>query len=108
MSARGTLWTATCCQDIPNAMTMLGAGIVMASTLYITLREVSLGKPEPSAERVDQLVVRLQPDFLANLIFGSAACNDVSRASFTSATALFNAWSKQDACRSRVRSARLS
>src|SRR4026209_71754 len=25
--------------DIPNTMTMLGAGIVMASTIYITLRE---------------------------------------------------------------------
>jgi drug/metabolite transporter (DMT)-like permease len=39
--------------DIPNAMTMLGAGIVMASTIYITLREARLGKPEPSVERVD-------------------------------------------------------
>jgi drug/metabolite transporter (DMT)-like permease len=39
--------------DIPNAMTMLGAGIVMASTIYITLREARLGKPEPSPERVD-------------------------------------------------------
>lgn len=39
--------------DIPNTMTMLGAGIVMASTLYITLRESRLGKPEPPAERVD-------------------------------------------------------
>jgi len=39
--------------DIPNAMTMLGAGIVMASTIYITLRETRLGKPEPSVERVD-------------------------------------------------------
>jgi drug/metabolite transporter (DMT)-like permease len=40
-------------RDIPNAMTMLGAGIVMASTLYITLREARLGKPEPAVERVD-------------------------------------------------------
>jgi drug/metabolite transporter (DMT)-like permease len=39
--------------DIPNTMTMLGAGIVMASTIYITLREARLGKPEPPAERVD-------------------------------------------------------
>jgi drug/metabolite transporter (DMT)-like permease len=39
--------------DIPNAMTMLGAGIVMASTIYITLREARLGKPEPSPERVE-------------------------------------------------------
>jgi uncharacterized membrane protein len=39
--------------DIPNTMTMLGAGIVMASTIYITVREARLGKPEPPAERVD-------------------------------------------------------
>jgi drug/metabolite transporter (DMT)-like permease len=39
--------------DIPNTMTMLGAGIVMASTIYITMREARLGKPEPPAERVD-------------------------------------------------------
>ena len=32
---------------------LLGAGIVMASTIYITLREARLGKPEPSPERVD-------------------------------------------------------
>ena len=37
--------------DIPNTMTMLGAGIVMASTIYITLREARLGKPEPPPER---------------------------------------------------------
>jgi drug/metabolite transporter (DMT)-like permease len=40
-------------RDVPNTMTMLGAGIVMASTIYITLREARLGKPEPAAERVD-------------------------------------------------------
>jgi drug/metabolite transporter (DMT)-like permease len=39
--------------DVPNAMTMLGAGIVMASTIYITLREARLGKPEPPPERID-------------------------------------------------------
>jgi drug/metabolite transporter (DMT)-like permease len=39
--------------DVPNAMTMLGAGIVMASTIYITLREARLGKPEPPPERVE-------------------------------------------------------
>ena len=39
--------------DIPNAMTMLGAGIVMASTIYITLRESRLGAPKPPQERVD-------------------------------------------------------
>jgi hypothetical protein len=32
---------------------MLGAGIVLASTLYITLREARLGRPEPSPERVE-------------------------------------------------------
>lgn len=40
-------------QDIPNTMTMLGASIVITSTLYITLRESRLGKPEPPTERVD-------------------------------------------------------
>jgi drug/metabolite transporter (DMT)-like permease len=39
--------------DVPNTMTMLGAGIVMASTLYITLREARLGKPKPPPTRVD-------------------------------------------------------
>ena len=39
--------------DIPNTMTMLGAGIVMGSTLYITLRESRLGKPKPPSERVE-------------------------------------------------------
>lgn len=35
--------------DIPNTMTMLGAGIVIASTLYITLREARLGTPKPAS-----------------------------------------------------------
>jgi drug/metabolite transporter (DMT)-like permease len=39
--------------DIPNPMTILGAGIVIGSTIYITLRESRLGKPEPAAERVE-------------------------------------------------------
>ena len=39
--------------DIPNTMTMLGAGIVMASTIYITLRESRLGAPKPPTERVE-------------------------------------------------------
>ncbi|HKQ16241.1 MAG TPA: DMT family transporter [Steroidobacteraceae bacterium] len=39
--------------DIPNTMTMLGAGIVMASTIYITLRESRLGQPKPPTERVE-------------------------------------------------------
>jgi drug/metabolite transporter (DMT)-like permease len=36
-------------KDVPNTMTMLGAGIVMASTLYITLREARLGTPKPDS-----------------------------------------------------------
>lgn len=36
-------------KDIPNTMTMLGAGIVIVSTLYITLREARLGTPKPPA-----------------------------------------------------------
>ena len=39
--------------DIPNTRTRLGAGIVMASTIYITLREARLGRPQPAVERVD-------------------------------------------------------
>jgi drug/metabolite transporter (DMT)-like permease len=39
--------------DIPNTMTMLGAGIVMASTIYLTLRESRLGKPTPPPTHVD-------------------------------------------------------
>ena len=39
--------------DIPNTRTMLGAGIVMASTIYITLRESRVGAPKPPAERVE-------------------------------------------------------
>jgi drug/metabolite transporter (DMT)-like permease len=36
-------------QEIPNAITMLGAAIVIASTLYITWREMQLGlKPSPA------------------------------------------------------------
>ena len=42
-----------CSSDIPNTMTMLGAGIVMASTIYITLREARLGAPKPTPERVE-------------------------------------------------------
>lgn len=38
-------------RDVPNTMTMIGAGIVIAATLYITLREATLGKPTPSPSR---------------------------------------------------------
>lgn len=33
--------------EVPNTMTLLGAGIVIVSTVYITLRESRLGKPKP-------------------------------------------------------------
>jgi hypothetical protein len=39
--------------DVPNTMTMLGAGIVMASTIYITLREARLGNSKPPPQRVE-------------------------------------------------------
>jgi hypothetical protein len=35
------------------AMGVLGTGIVMASTLYITLREARLGTSKPAPERID-------------------------------------------------------
>lgn len=38
-------------RDVPNTMTMIGAGIVIAATLYITLREATLGKPTPPPSR---------------------------------------------------------
>jgi hypothetical protein len=34
-------------------MTMRGAGIAMASTVYITVRKARLGKPEPPPQRVE-------------------------------------------------------
>jgi len=37
--------------DVPNTMTMIGAGIVIASTIYITLREAQLGRPVPPPSR---------------------------------------------------------
>jgi drug/metabolite transporter (DMT)-like permease len=39
--------------DIPNHLTMIGSSIVIASTVYITLREAKLGKPKPPADRAD-------------------------------------------------------
>jgi drug/metabolite transporter (DMT)-like permease len=38
-------------EDVPNTMTMIGAGIVIASTIYITLREARLGRPVPPPSR---------------------------------------------------------
>ena len=37
--------------EVPNAMTMLGALVIIASTVYITLRESRLGKPKPPPTR---------------------------------------------------------
>lgn len=39
--------------DIPNALTMAGATIVIVSTLYITLRESRLGVPKTVPERAE-------------------------------------------------------
>jgi drug/metabolite transporter (DMT)-like permease len=37
--------------EIPNAMTMLGALVIIASTVYITFRESRLGRPKPPPAR---------------------------------------------------------
>jgi drug/metabolite transporter (DMT)-like permease len=39
--------------EIPNSLTMLGAGIIIASTLYITIRESRLGVPKTTPDRAD-------------------------------------------------------
>ena len=39
--------------DIPDALTMTGAGIVIASTLYITIRESRLGVPKITPQRAE-------------------------------------------------------
>jgi drug/metabolite transporter (DMT)-like permease len=39
--------------DIPNAMTMAGAAVVIGSTLYITIRENRLGLQKEPAQRAD-------------------------------------------------------
>lgn len=39
--------------DIPNALSMLGAAVVIVSTLYITLRESRLGVPKTVGQRTD-------------------------------------------------------
>lgn len=38
-------------REVPNGVTMLGAGVIIASTLYITWREAQLGQPKPEAQR---------------------------------------------------------
>lgn len=40
-------------REVPNRMTMLGAGIIIAATGYITWREAQLGKPKPPPQRAD-------------------------------------------------------
>ncbi len=40
-------------QEIPNTLTMVGAGIIIGSTLYITIRESRLGVPKITPERAD-------------------------------------------------------
>ena len=39
--------------DIPNLLTMIGAGIIIASTLYITIRESRLGVPKTPPARTE-------------------------------------------------------
>lgn len=39
--------------EVPDSITMLGASIIIGSTLYITWREAKLGKPTPSPQRAD-------------------------------------------------------
>lgn len=39
--------------EVPNLLTMLGAGIIIAATLYITIRESRLGVAKTTPERAD-------------------------------------------------------
>lgn len=39
--------------EVPNGVTMLGASIIIGSTIYITWREAQLGKPKPAAQRAE-------------------------------------------------------
>lgn len=39
--------------EVPDGMTLLGASIIIGSTLYITWREVQLSKPRPATQRVE-------------------------------------------------------
>jgi drug/metabolite transporter (DMT)-like permease len=39
--------------EIPNAMTLVGAGIIIVSTLYITIRESRLGVPKTTPDRTE-------------------------------------------------------
>jgi len=40
-------------QEIPNRMTLLGASVIITSTVYITWREAQLGKPKLTPQRED-------------------------------------------------------
>lgn len=40
-------------REVPSPMTLIGAGIIIASTVYITWREARLGKPRPPPARGD-------------------------------------------------------
>lgn len=40
-------------REVPNSVTMLGAGIIIVSTLYISWREAQLGQPKPEAQRAE-------------------------------------------------------
>jgi drug/metabolite transporter (DMT)-like permease len=40
-------------REVPNSVTMLGAGIIIASTLYISWREAQLDQPKPQAQRAE-------------------------------------------------------
>jgi len=40
-------------RDVPNTLTLAGAGIIIASTLYITIRESRLGVSKPPPERTE-------------------------------------------------------
>jgi len=40
-------------REVPDHMTMLGASVIIASTIYITWREARLGRPKPPPARAD-------------------------------------------------------
>ena len=40
-------------QELPNRMTLLGATVIITSTVYITWREAQLGKPKLTPQRED-------------------------------------------------------
>ena len=40
-------------QELPNQMTLLGAGVIIGSTIYITWREAQLGRPKLTPQRED-------------------------------------------------------